>query len=279
VATSNIQKGRAAGASEAIDSGFSGRWDLWRIPYQALDSRRSNLDAFGRLQFHMLPLYDDNPAKRPPVVVVAVVVCCLVVMGFEFTRPSERALDLFVRTWGLVPASLWRHPEASTWLTLLTHMFLHGGIMHLAGNCWFLWIFGNNIEDRLGHFVFVCFYVVCGLAAAAAQIAFGPNSTVPMIGASGAISGVLGAYLRFFPKVPVYTFTGIWFFPIAPIPAAVLILVWFGFQFWQGVGTVFSTGTEGGVAWWAHIGGFVAGVLLAPLLERSTRSNARRRRR
>ena len=228
----------------------------------------------------MIPLFDDNPGKRAPVVVVVTVVACLGVMVTEFLQPTARALEAFVHTWGLVPAALWRSPDPQVWFTPLTSMFLHGGWMHLVGNCWFLWVFGNNVEDRLGHLTFALFYLVCGLGAAAAQVAAGPLSGVPMIGASGAISGVLGAYLRFHPTTPVYTFVGLWFAPIVPIPAAVFIVVWFGFQFWQGVGSVFASNLEGGVAWWAHIGGFVIGLFLGPALAakpgRSLRRGGRR---
>jgi membrane associated rhomboid family serine protease len=221
----------------------------------------------------MIPLFDDNPHRRPPVVTVALILACAAVLLVEVMLPSEKALERFVRTWGLVPAALWQAASPRVWATVGTSMFLHGGWLHLIGNCWFLWIFGNNIEDRLGHVGFVLFYLVSGLAATALQVVFDPFTTMPMIGASGAISGVLGAYMRFYPKAPVYTFTGLWFLPIVPVPAFVFILVWFALQFWQGVGAVFSSSVEGGVAWWAHIGGFIAGLAMAGAM------NARRQRR
>ena len=211
----------------------------------------------------MIPLFDDNPHRRTPVVVVMIIAINVVALLVEFSRPSEHALARFIFQWGLVPAALWRDPDPQVWLTPITAMFLHGGWMHLIGNCWFFWIFGNNIEDRLGHGKFVVFYLLSGLGAAAMQVAVSPWSVVPMIGASGAVSGVLGAYLRYFPRAPVYTLVPLWFAPIVPIPAFIFIVVWFVFQFWQGIGAVFGTATAGGVAWWAHVGGCAAGYLLA----------------
>lgn len=214
----------------------------------------------------MFPLYDDNPHRRTPLVVIWFILLNLAVMAIESLQGSPRALELFVWRWGLVPAALWHAPDLHVWFTPLTSMFLHGGWLHLAGNCWFLWLFGNNIEDRLGHLAFIAFYLLGGLGAAALQVAIAPGSLVPMIGASGAISAVLGAYMRYFPRAPVYTLIPFWLAPIVPVPAFVFILVWFALQFWNGVGTVFATGMTGGVAWWAHIGGFATGFALAPLM-------------
>lgn len=214
----------------------------------------------------MLPLYDETPHRRTPVIVVLFIVACLGIMGYEYylwKAGSKALLTGWVSTWGLTPAYLRPGAPSETWWTILTHMFLHGGWGHVAGNCWFLWLFGNNVEDRLGHVRFVFFYVITGLGAAAAQFLFAPNSTDVMVGASGAISGVLGAYLRYYPKSIIITLTPIWFAPLLPIPAFVFILIWFGFQIWNGIGEVTFPSLSGGVAWWAHIGGFLAGVTLA----------------
>ena len=219
----------------------------------------------------MLPLYDLNPHRRSPVVVVAFILANVVLLLFDYTQTVRGGMTDLMRNWSLVPAALWHSPDSRVWLTPLSSMFLHGGWAHLIGNCWFLWIFGNNIEDRLGHVRFVLFYGLCGLAAAAAQVGVAPNSVVPMIGASGAISGVLGAYMRYFPTTPILTLVP-FIIPVLPIPAFVFTLLWFAFQFWQGIGSLASAGTQGGVAWWAHIGGFLAGLWLAGVMRPRGRS-------
>jgi len=222
----------------------------------------------------MLPLYDETPHRRTPVIVLLFIGVCLVVTGYEYTLPEAR-LAHFVDTWGLVPARMRPEAPPEAWWTILTSMFLHGGWGHVAGNCWFLWLFGNNIEDRLGHARFIVFYLVAGLAAAAAQFLFAPNSAIAMVGASGAISGILGAYLRYFPKSIIVTLTPVWFAPLLPIPAFVFILVWFGFQIWNGIGEVTFPKLSGGIAWWAHIGGFLAGYALArPLAPKKRRASS-----
>ncbi len=150
---------------------------------------------------------------------------------------------------------------------LFTHMFLHGSWMHLLGNMWFLWLFGNNIEDSMGHFRFLLFYLLCGLAAAFAQISTGPDAAVPMVGASGAISGVMGGYLLLYPKVRVYTLVPIGFFITSlALPAWVMLGYWFVLQFFSGIAAF--GGQMGGVAFWAHVGGFVAGIVLIKLFAR-----------
>lgn len=213
----------------------------------------------------MLPLYDETPHRRTPVFVLLFIATCVGAMLYEYylwMMHSEAMVGSFVHSWGLVPARMRPGAPVETWWTIVTSMFLHGGWAHLAGNCWFLWLFGNNVEDRLGHFRFVVFYLLTGIAAAGAQFLFSPGSTDVMIGASGAISGVLGAYFRYFPRSIIITLTPIWFAPLLPIPAFVFMLIWFGFQIWNGIADVLPS-LSGGVAWWAHIGGFVAGALLA----------------
>ena len=147
-------------------------------------------------------------------------------------------------------------------------MFLHGGWMHIIGNMLYLWIFGRNVEDSIGHFKFIIFYLLCGTAAAAAQVAIAPDSTVPMIGASGAISGVLGSYVLLFPRARVLVLFPIWiFWRVFYVPAYLLLVVWFGMQLLSGL-AVLSMEVNGGVAFWAHVGGFVAGMLLIPIFKR-----------
>jgi membrane associated rhomboid family serine protease len=154
--------------------------------------------------------------------------------------------------------------------TILTHMFLHGSWMHLLGNMWFLWLFGNNIEDSMTRPRFVIFYVACGLAAAALQIAIDPRSEVPMVGASGAISGVMGAYLVLFPRVRVFTMVPLGFYATSiALPAWAMLVYWALLQFFGGVTTIGSEG--GGVAFWAHVGGFVAGIVLVKLFAQPRR--------
>lgn len=219
----------------------------------------------------MLPLYDETPHRRTPVVVLLFIALCAGLTVYEYMLPDPE-LVRFVGTWGLVPADLRPGAEAETWATILTSMFLHGSWAHLAGNCWFLWLFGNNVEDRLGHARFVVFYLLTGIAAAAAQFLFAPGSTTVVIGASGAISGVLGAYFRYYPGSIIVTLTPLWFAPLLPIPAFVFILIWFAFQIWNGIAHALPS-LSGGVAWWAHVGGFIAGVLLArPFAPRARRS-------
>ncbi|MDE3084260.1 MAG: rhomboid family intramembrane serine protease, partial [Verrucomicrobiota bacterium] len=180
----------------------------------------------------MLPLWDENPTRRAPVVTVLIIAANLGVFVYEtvLAMHGPRALENFIRLHSLIPGRLLAgYDDPREWTTLFTHMFVHGGLAHVAGNCWFFWIFGNNIEDRLGSFRFILFYLLCGLGAAALQIAVGPASPLPMLGASGAISGVLGAYLVLFPTAWVYTLVP-WIVPIIPVPAFLFLLVWFAFQ-------------------------------------------------
>jgi len=213
----------------------------------------------------MIPLHDLNPTTRKPIVTVALIVTCgLVFLWQSSLGPRQEAAVVYsfgfipavLFTEASLPAELVRVPAA---MTLLTSMFLHGGFMHLAGNMLYLWVFGNNIEDACGHLRFALFYVLCGFAAAFAQALPDPASEIPMIGASGAISGVLGAYLLLFPHARVYTLVPIGFIFFTTIKAGWLLGFWFVFQLLSGIG---SDPTQGGVAFWAHIGGFVAGMVL-----------------
>lgn len=214
----------------------------------------------------MLPLWDSVPHRRPPVTTALLIAANLAVLAYQLFLLAKggSVLDRFMIEHALVPGRLIEHwQDRREWQTLLSHMFLHGGVLHLVGNCWFLWIFGNNVEDRLGPFRYLCFYVLAGLAAAALQILIDPGARVPMVGASGAISGVLGAYFVMFPRAWVVTLVP-WIVPIMPVPAFLFLILWFVVQAFNGVGVLMNgSGGGGGVAWWAHAGGFAAGVGLA----------------
>ena len=218
----------------------------------------------------MFPIGDEN-AKGVGVAWVTMVVIGLNVLAYllEINRP-EGAIQAFVQAWGVVP----REYSAGTdlpptipypyWSTLVTSMFLHAGWGHLGGNMLFLWIFGDNIEHRIGHIRFIVFYLACGLAAGIAHILFNSESNIPTVGASGAISGVMGGYLLLFPRNRVYVLT---WGGVATVPAVLMLGLWIVVQFVNSVGSVAHTPEteEGGVAYLAHVGGFVAGLALAPL--------------
>lgn len=231
----------------------------------------------------MIPLHDDNPTTITPLVTIGLIVANVLIFLWQIGLPPMEQQRL-VLALGSIPSVLLGErvlPEALSLVppevSLLTSMFLHGGWLHLIGNMLYLWIFGNNVEDAMGHGRFTVFYVLCGIAAALAQALQNPSSSLPMIGASGAIGGVLGAYLLLHPKARVLVLVplGI-FFPVIRIPAVVVLGVWFLMQFLESATT--PTG-QGGVAYWAHIGGFVAGAVLifvfrrpsVPLLDRRRR--------
>lgn len=221
----------------------------------------STLDASAAIRNSgpMFPIRDHNPSGRTPYVTFALIAINAVVFcGYWLTLPSEAALNQFFMTWGLVPARLMQGQGIET---VISSMFLHGGWMHIAGNMLFLWIFGDNLEDEMGHFGFLAFYLLTGLAAAAAQFAAAPYSPIPMVGASGAIAGVMGGYLLLFPKARVdVLFIFIIIFRIFPIPAWIVLGIWFSIQVFSGISI---PGDEGGVAYWAHAGGFAGGLVLA----------------
>jgi membrane associated rhomboid family serine protease len=212
----------------------------------------------------MIPLRDVIPTRTWPVVTVALIVVNILVFLHEQTL-GPRALDLFVREWGLVPADF-------AWDRVVTSMFLHGGWAHIGGNLLYLWIFGDNVEDRLGHGRYLLFYLLCGAAAALAQTGIHSDSAVPMIGASGAISGVLGAYLLLFPHSRVLTLVPIVFFiQLLEVPAVLLLGLWFLMQLVSGVGSLGARADMGGIAFWAHVAGFVAGVGLVNVFKQPER--------
>ena len=217
----------------------------------------------------MIPLADDNPTHSKPIITIGlIVICCIVFLWQLGLGQSNRAAILAL---GVIPASLLQGallPEALRWispeLTLITSMFLHGGWMHLIGNMAYLWIFGNNIEDYLGHIKFLIFYLFCGVCATLIHVFSDANSTIPVIGASGAISGILGAYLILYPRAKVRLLVWFGIVTILRVRASIVLIFWFVYQF---LSVLKSTGEGGGVAWWAHIGGFIAGILLIFLLK------------
>lgn len=204
----------------------------------------------------MIPLRDTQPSYSKPVVTTLLIVVNFVAFFYELSLDSFSRNHL-IAVYGMVPERL--DP-----LTLLTSMFLHGGWLHIIGNMWFLWIFGDNVEDILGGGKYLLFYLLCGVAAALAQVAVNPDSRAPTIGASGAIAGVMGAYLVKFPHSRVLTLVPIFFFfTTFELPAAFVLAYWFLIQFFSGVGSVaYSHLTDQGVAWFAHVGGFLTGILL-----------------
>ena len=218
----------------------------------------------------MFPIGDERvQGGPPPVVTFGLIALNVVAFLVELAQPSEGALQAFIQAWGVVPQEYSAAQDLPPtiplpfWSTLLTSMFLHGGWMHLGGNMLYLWIFGDNLEKVMGAARFALFYLVCGLAASFAHIAFGPGSSIPAVGASGAISGVLGGYLLLFPhnRVRVLTRGG-----IAQVPAIVVLGFWIVIQLINGVGSVTATAETAGVAYMAHIGGFVAGLVLVKLM-------------
>lgn len=218
----------------------------------------------------MLPIGDEN-AKDAGIafVTMALIAVNVLVFLFQASLPSEAALQTFVTAWGVVPREYTTGQDLPPligppfWVTLVTSMFLHGGWGHLGGNMLFLWVFGDNIEHRVGHVRFVVFYLACGLVAGLAHILFNSDSMIPTVGASGAISGILGGYLLLFPRNRVYVLT---YGGVATVPAVLMLGLWIVMQFVSQVGELGATADSGGVAYLAHIGGFIAGLALAPLM-------------
>jgi membrane associated rhomboid family serine protease len=206
----------------------------------------------------MFPFRDHNPSGRTPYVTYALIAINIAVFASYFTLfTDERALAGFFNTWALIPADVSRGSGISG---LITSMFLHGGLLHLAGNMLFLWIFGDNIEDEMGHIGYLLFYLAAGIAAGLAQVISEPFSHIPTVGASGAIAGVMGGYLLLFPRARIdILLIFIVFFRVITVPAWVMLGVWFALQLLSGVATDTASG---GIAYWAHAGGFFVGVLL-----------------
>ncbi len=230
----------------------------------------------------MFPYKDENPTELTPVVTLGIIALNAMVWLLVQGLGADESLGRSVCQLGLIPGEVLRTVPPGTsvplgpgvrcvltadphWWTVLTSMFTHGGWFHIIGNMWFLWVFGNNIEDSMGHARFVVFYLLCGVAAAAAQMLVAPRSVVPMVGASGAISGVMGAYTLLYPRVRVHTLVTLGFFvTTVTLPAYVMLGYWFVLQLLMGAVGALSP-TEGGVAVWAHVGGFLTGLVLVKL--------------
>ncbi len=232
----------------------------------------------------MFPIRDDNPQISTPIATIALIVLNGIAWFALQGLGTDPKLAESICRLGLIPGELLGNVPvgtriplsesltcslggASTWHTLVSSMFLHGSWIHLIGNMWFLWIFGNNVEDTMGHIRFVVFYLLSGIAAAGTQIMVDPGSTIPMVGASGAIGGVMGAYILLFPRVNVHLLIILGFYiTTVAVPAVFMLGYWFVLQLVSGVGSLGSTG--GGVAFWAHAGGFIAGALLVLLFRK-----------
>jgi membrane associated rhomboid family serine protease len=219
----------------------------------------------------MIPLSDTVHAWRYPTVTRMLVAANVVIFLLEASAGT--ALEGILQAVGLVPARFWTSAGVDRWGPVFVSMFLHGGLWHLVANMWALWLFGDNVEDALGHARFLAFYLVCGVAAALTHAALNAASTVPTIGASGAIAGVLGAYLVLYPSARVVTLLPLlWPFWIVEVPAILYLGLWFASQVFNGVAALGTADVfRGGVAWWAHVGGFVAGLVLGPLLRQPRR--------
>ena len=223
----------------------------------------------------MIPLRDRNPTRRTPFITWGLIGACLVAFAIELSISAsggDRALEAFFQEWGAVPADITRALEAGNYLGqatlgMFTSMFLHGGWLHLLGNMLFLWIFGNNVEDRLGPLPYLLFYLVGGIAAALTQVVIDPSSSVPLVGASGAIAAALGAYIVLFPGARILSLVFLGFFyQLLEIPAIIVLGIWFGLQLLSGFAAFDATTAQGGVAFFAHIGGFVFGLAVGLLL-------------
>src|SRR5574337_472295 len=221
----------------------------------------------------MIPFRDRNPSGTFPIVTVSIILINVVVFLIELSLGPR--LDSFLFQFGVVPikvsypADIPGSTVVNTYFPFLSYMFLHGGFIHLIGNMWYLWIFGDNIEDTLGRFKFILFYLICGIGSAIVHVYFNSQSGIPCVGASGAIAGVLGAYMVTFPRARILVLLPlfiIWEF--IELPAIIVLGFWFLIQFFNGTAAI-SSAHGGGVAWWAHIGGFVLGIILIKIFPKS----------
>jgi len=223
----------------------------------------------------VIPLRDRNPTRRTPVITIGLIAACFVAFAVELSVTAtggDRALEAFFEQWGAVPADITRALETGDYfgpaiLGMFTSMFLHGGWLHILGNMLYLWIFGNNVEDRMGRIPFLLFYLVGGITAALTQVVISPHSEVPLVGASGAIAAALGAYIVLFPGARILSLVFLGFFyQLLEVPALVILGFWFVLQLISGAAALGATTATGGVAFFAHIGGFVLGVAVGLLL-------------
>jgi len=224
----------------------------------------------------MIPLRDSNPSGTVPVVTITLIVINGIMWLYELSLGP--GAETFVNEYGLTPVKLVSYYRfeggftANALTPLFTSMFMHGGWLHIIGNMWFLWVFGDNVEDRLGHVQYLVFYMLCGIGASLIHVAFHPLSNIPVIGASGAISGVLGAYLVSYPGAKVHTLLIIFvLIRFVEIPAYLFLIFWFVFQFLSGTAELGAHQDAAGVAYWAHMGGFVVGIMLLFIMPKSSR--------
>jgi len=221
----------------------------------------------------MIPIGDSTHRRTTPYVNVGIIIACVLVFLYELSL-STIDVGCFFQDWGVVPVQLVDWLESPSVVeepsTVVTSMFIHGGWLHLIGNMLFLWVFGDNVEDAMGHGRYLVFYLLAGLAATTLQVFIDQESLIPMVGASGAIAGVLGAYLVLYPRATVSVLIPwLWFFGVFPVPAAFLIVFWFLLQLLSGVASLgAAAGVTEGIAFWAHVGGFIAGVVLVGAFRR-----------
>jgi hypothetical protein len=220
----------------------------------------------------MIPIKDNVPSRTFPVVTVGLIVVNILIFIVEYFALGPLEMRRFTLQYGLVPVVLREYalgggiPAGQAITPLVTSIFLHGGLVHVVGNMWYLWIFGDNVEDRLGHFRFLVFFITCGVIGNLAHYAFNSSSMIPTIGASGAVAGVLGVYLVSYPSARVLVLIPVFFFlHFVNLPALVVLGFWIVLQFLNGAASVVFTQATGGVAWWAHIGGFMGGILIFKL--------------
>ncbi|MCL4401137.1 MAG: rhomboid family intramembrane serine protease [Acidobacteria bacterium] len=218
----------------------------------------------------MFPLKDTQPSYSKPLVTLGLIAANILIFLYEFSL-DPYSLNHFIGNYGLVPDRFHAYQ-------IMTSMFIHGGWLHVLGNMWFLWIFGDNVEDALGHGKYLIFYILCGTAAAFVQLAASMGSSVPTVGASGAIAGVMGAYIVKFPQSRILTLVFIFFFITTfEVPAVIMLAYWFLIQLFSGVGSIgYSNLSQGGVAWFAHVGGFLAGMALIKIMGTRRRYSRRR---
>jgi len=231
----------------------------------------------------MIPIRDRNPSGTFPYVTIGIIIVNILIFLYELSLGS--GLGEFIMKFGVVPLKVSYYSQVpdltfiNTFFPFISSMFLHGGFVHLIGNMWFLWIFGDNIEDKLGHFKFIAFYFLCGIIASSVHVFFNSQSNVPCVGGSGAIAGVLGAYMVTFPRARVVTIVPLFvFIQVMELPAIVVLGFWFVIQFFNGAASITASASGAGVAWWAHIGGFAAGVIILYIIRIfSVRKPGRRR--
>jgi len=227
----------------------------------------------------MIPIRDTIKARKPPIITVFLILANIAVFIYELFL-SSKELEEFIHIWGVVPARFlypnWTegagYPNTSL-LPFVTCLFLHGGWFHLISNMWALWLFGDNVEDRMGHFRFFVFYIICGLLAGFVNVAIYPSSRIPTIGASGAIAGIMGAYFLLFPFSRILVLVPVFFYPLFfEVPAVFYLFFWFFSQFLSGTASLKQgTGEMGGIAFWAHVGGFIAGLFFLRFFVKKSR--------